>query len=129
MKLRKIVALALVAMLLVLAVSCEEAKPAKKTMTITIHRGSNGEVLSTINGIPASITTWAELIASEYNHFDEFDWYGGFGHDPFDRIGYEFGSVCVTNDNSDTCGLCDAQDYRATINDEDALLVKDVYLY
>ena len=80
MKLTKIVALALLAALLVFAVSCEDANPKEKTLTITIHRGSNGEVLSKISDIPASITTWAELIASEYNHFDEFDWYGGFGH-------------------------------------------------
>ena len=59
MKITKIAALALIAMLLVFAVSCDDAKNSEKTITITIHK-TDGTVLSTINDVPLSITTYEQ---------------------------------------------------------------------
>lgn len=73
---KKLAALLLLALLAFCLVSCD-SEPDVKTMTITIH-DYDGTVLATVNDVPTSIKTWAELINSKYNTFDGISYYGGY---------------------------------------------------
>ncbi|MBQ0071290.1 MAG: hypothetical protein KBS81_05455 [Spirochaetales bacterium] len=122
---KKHVALLLLAVAVFCLVSCKP-EPEVTTMTITIHN-YDGTFLTTINDVPSTIKTWADLIKSEYNTlYQDIHTIGGpvlVKMDAFMAM-----SVALTDaDGENPVLVCVAANSTQGISISDAL-VKDVYM-
>lgn len=125
---KKHVALLLLAVLVFCLVSCKP-EPEVTTMTITIHTHS-GMVLTTIDDVPSTIKTWADLIKSDkYNTLHEDIYSSTPGGPVWVKMGAYMGmGLALTDaDGENPVLVCGAANSTQGIMISDALL-EDVYM-